>query len=155
MKKLFFLYIMLSVLIFANCSNKETNEPKQDIVNHNYTFKDENDMWAAEYKVVGTETFTEKDGLLDVETESNNELTVTYKGELTALSSVKHMEISYESSTNGGKMINDYDKDECITSKAFIISSGGKNCAIPSENDIIKVYINIDGVENMLELKNK
>ncbi len=64
---------MLSVLIFANCSNKETNEPKQDIVNHNYTFKDENDMWAAEYKVVGTETFTEKDGLLDVETESNNE----------------------------------------------------------------------------------
>ena len=64
---------MLSALIFACCSNKETNEPKQDIVNHNYTFKDENDMWAAEYKVVGTETFTEKDGLLDVETESNNE----------------------------------------------------------------------------------
>ncbi|WFR55914.1 hypothetical protein QA584_20160 [Anaerocolumna sp. AGMB13025] len=155
MKKLFFVYIMLSVLVIASCSNKETNETKQDVVNHNYIFKGESDMWVAEYKVVGTETFTEKDGLLDVETESDNELTVTYKGELANLSSVKHMEISYESSTNSGKMVNDYDKDESITSNTFIMKSGGKNCAIPNENNIIKVIINIDGVEHTLELKNK
>lgn len=52
-------------------------------------------------------------------------------------------------------MVNDYEKDESITSKTFTIKSGGKNCAIPDENDIIKVIINTDGIEHTLELTNK
>lgn len=155
MKKLFFVNIMLIVFMFTSCSNKETIETKQDVINHNYTFKAENDMWIAEYKVVGTETFTKNNGVLNVETESNNELSITYKGKLTDLSSIRHMELSYESRINSGKMVNDYEKDESITSKTFTIKSGGKNCAIPDENDIIKVIINTDGIEHTLELTNK
>jgi hypothetical protein len=140
-------YILLTSFIFTGC-------PKKDVTKYNYNYKGENELWNVEYKVNSTVTITDKDGKLDRESESENVLIVTYKGELTDLSYVRHMEISFASSTHSGKKVSDYDVEEHISSKTFTLKSGGKNNAIPIENDIVKVTINIDGDTQTLELKN-
>jgi len=70
--------IALLLLIVTGCSKKE-------VVNHNYTYKGENEFWNAEYTTNGSVTFEQKDDKLDVDTESNYVLTVTYKKELSSL----------------------------------------------------------------------
>ena len=100
-----------------------------------------------------TITFTEKKGKLDVESESNEELLLTYKGELTDLSSVRHMEILYETSTHKEKRVTDYEAQESIKSKTFSLKSSGKGNALPVENDTVKVIITLDDDAQSFELK--
>ena len=80
-----FILIVLVMFIVAGCSNKE-------VIKHNYTFKGENELWTAEYKVNGTGTFSKKDGKTHYQSNSNSTLTVSYKKDITELSSVKHIE---------------------------------------------------------------
>ena len=90
------------LFIIVGCSN-------QEVIKHNYTYKGENEFWTAEYKVNGTGAFTEKDNKTSYESKCSNAFTVTYKKDLSELSSVKNLEISYESSAGGGKITEDYD----------------------------------------------
>jgi len=141
-------YTILLIFIFVSCS-------KKDVTNYKYTYTGENEQWNVVYKVNESVTFTNEDNILDAETEAKNVLTITYKGNLTDLSSVKHTEISYECSTEGGKRVEDYSEGESISSKTFTLISGGKNGALHSGDEIITVTINIDGDTQTLELKNK
>ncbi len=146
MKKIYIIMIVLLILTAAGCT-------KKDVTKYNYTYKGENDSWSAVYQTAGTVTFTEKKGKLDKERESNEELLLTYKGELTDLSSVRHMEILYETSTGKEKRVTDYETGESIQSKTFSLKSSGKGSAIPIENDIIKVTITLDDDVQSFELK--
>lgn len=127
---------------------------KKDVTKYNYTYKGENELWSVEYKVNCTVKSTYKDGELDIESASTNVLIVTYRGELSDLSSVRHMEIAYESGTHSGKKVSDYEVGDSISSNIFTMKSGGRNNAIPIENDIVRVTINIDGDTKTLVLKN-
>ena len=150
MKKicLFFGFTILFVLMAIGCSKKE-------ITNYKYTYAGENEQWDAKYHVNESVEFTNTDNGLDVETEAKNELVITYKGELTDLSSVKHMEISYDSGIEGGKRVENYNDGVSITSKIFTLSSGGKNGALHTGDEIITVTITIDGDIQTFELNNK
>ncbi len=120
---------------------------------YTYTYTGENELWNVEYKVNETAEFTEKENGLDVETEAKGELVITYKGELAELSSVKHMEISYECNLEANKIVDDY-KDG-ISSKTFTINSVRKNGALHNGNEIITVTIKMDGDTQTLKLQNK
>lgn len=133
------------LLTITGCSSKE-------VIKHNYTYKGENELWTAEYVMNGTGTFTKKDGTLHYESNSNKILTVTYKKDISQLSSVKHLEISYESSVGGGKKAEDYN-DGPPKEKTYTIKSGGTG-AIENKDEVIKVNINIDGKIQTIELKN-
>lgn len=148
LKKLCLILGCTILLIFVSCS-------KTDVTNYKYTYTGENELWNAEYKVKETVTFTNKDNTLHAETEAKNVLVITYKGNLTDLSSVKHTEISYDCSTEGGKRSEDYSDGESISSKTFTLISGGKNGALHNADEIITVTIKIDGDTQTLELKNK
>lgn len=141
--------ILISIMLFmiVGCSN-------QEVIKHNYTYKGENEFWIAEYKVNGTGTFTKKDNKTSYESKCSEVFTVTYKKDLSELSSLKHIEISYKSSARGGKITEDYD-DGSSPQKTYTMNSGGTGGAIENKDEVIEVTINLDGNIQTIELKNE
>lgn len=139
--------IVIILLILIGCSNKE-------VIKHNYTYKGENEFWTVEYKVNGTGIFTEKNNKTEYESNSNHTLTVTYMKSLSDLSSVKHLEISYESSAGGGKLAEDFNNNHPLNQKTYTLKSSSIGGAIENKNEVIKVSINLDGKVQTIELRN-
>lgn len=135
------------LLIITGCLNKE-------VIKHNYIYKGENEFWIAEYKVNGTGTFTEKNNKTEYEANSNEILTITYKKNLSDLSLVRHLEISYESSAGGGMLTEDFDNNHPLNKKTYTLKSSNIGGAIESKNEVIKVNTNLDGKIQAIELKN-
>ncbi|MDF2536781.1 MAG: hypothetical protein K0R18_2943 [Bacillales bacterium] len=138
--------IVIILMIITGCSNKE-------VIKHNYTYKGENDLWSAEYKVNGTGTFTEKANTTEYESNSISTLTVNFKKKMSELSSVKHLEISYESSAGGGKSSFDFN-DNPPNQKTYKLELGSSGGAIENKDEVIKVNISIDGKAQTIDLKN-
>lgn len=134
------------LLIITGCSNKQ-------VVKHNYIYRGENEFWTAEYRVDAVGIFKEDNGNTNYKSESNTTLTVTYKKNLSELLSVKHLEISYESSAKGGKLTDNFDSTHPIE-KTYTLKSSGSGVAIEHKDERIKVNINIDGKIQTIELKN-
>jgi hypothetical protein len=135
------------MLLFAGC-NKD-----QDVKNYSYTFRDENDLWEAEYKLEGSIIFFTNDkGTLEVEDHFDDALIVAYKGKLQDLQGIRKVKISYDGASKGGSLNAEYGEKEHINSKVFKLIGGGSG-AIPSEDGVIKVTIQIDEWETQnLEL---
>ncbi len=138
---------IIIILMLDGCSKDK------DVTNYNYTYRDENDLWEAEYKLEGSITFYTNDkGALDVENHYKDALIVAYKGELQELQGIRHVKISYEGSVVGGSMEREYDVREHINSKVFKLTGGG-NGATPPEDAVFTVTIQIDDWETQtLEL---
>lgn len=147
MRKRYYILLAIMILILTGCSSKEVTE-------HNYTFKGENELWTAEYKVDGTDSWSKVDGKLHYESEATKVLAVTYKRDISELSAVKYLEISYETGTSGGKLTENYDSNNPLSKKTFTFRSEGKGESIPNKDDIMNVTINIDGNLQTIELKN-
>lgn len=139
--------IIMTILVMTGCSNKE-------VIKHDYTYRGENESWTAEYKVNGIVTFTKENNVTKCNTEANKVFTVTYKNDISELSSVKNVEISYKSSASGGKITYDSDEDGSLE-KTYTMQSSGRNVAIEKEDEVIEVTINIDGNIETFELKNE
>ena len=135
------------LLIITACSNKE-------VIKHNYIYKGENELWTAEYKMNGTGTFTEKSDKTAYESESNTTFTITYKNNISELSSVKHLEISYESTAGGGNLTSNFDNNNPLNQKTYILKGGGRGTSIERKDETIKVNITLDGKIQTIELKN-
>lgn len=132
--------------MISGCTNKE-------VTKHDYTYKGENEFWSAEYKVNGTVTFIEKDGKVNYESNANRTLIVTYKKELAELSSVKHLEISYDRGGVGGALSMDFSEQSQPTEKTYVLNSSGTGSEFLYEKEIVKVNISIDGEIQAIELK--
>ncbi|MCF6092469.1 hypothetical protein L1765_00490 [Microaerobacter geothermalis] len=102
------------------------------------TFKGEGENWKAEYQVSGYKSFFER------------ELTITYKGELSEISSVKKLEFSYDNSISSGNseinFIMSPDKKEF----SHRSSSSGP---VESYNETTKVTIKWNGITETIFLK--
>lgn len=147
LRKIISFLMIIIMLMITGCSNRE-------VINHNYTYKGENEFWDAEYNVNAIGTFTEKDNKTSYESESSKVLTVTYKRDLSELSSVEHLEISYKSSVQAGSITEDYDNESPLE-KTYAIKSSSTNGAIENKDEVIKVTINIDGNVQTIDLKNQ
>lgn len=137
-------FVMLTML--TACTNK-------DVTYHNYTYEGENEKWTADFKVNGKTIFTRTNGVLSAKNDVSQVLTITYRGDLSELSTVRNLKIIYKTSAGGASISNNYDEDYSITNKTFTLKSGGKNGAIPNEDETIKVTVDTDGSQQMLELK--
>lgn len=147
MKKIISFMIILTILVMTGCSNKE-------VIKHDYTYKGENESWNAEYKVNGAVTSTKENNITKCNTEANNVFTVTYKNDISELSSVKNIEISYKSSASAGEIAYNYDDSDSVQ-KTYTMQSSSKNGAIEKQDEVIEVTINIDGNIEVFELKNE
>lgn len=108
---------------------------------HNCTYKGENEFWTAEYKVYDTKILTDK------------RLIVSYKKNLSDLSSIKHLEISYESSIGGGKLTEDFG-DNPPKERTYTLKGNGSGGMILNKDEVVKVNISIDGKTQTIELRN-
>lgn len=152
MKKRILSLILIIAVMLSGCSSKDDKE----VIKHNYEFSGESEHWSANLKYDAKEIYDKKeDGAKTYSNEYNETLVVTYKGELSELSKLKHLEIEYEGKTGGGKHVADYDEGEGPISLSFTLSGGGKGGALKQEDDIIKVTVNMDGVIESFEIKNK
>ncbi len=146
LRKIALLFIA-TLIIFMGCSN-------MDVTRHNYIFRGESELWTAEYKVDGTDSWSKVDGKLHYESEATKVLTVIYKGDVSELYSVKYLEISYDTGTGGGKLTEDHDNDAPLSQKVFTFRSEGKGELMPDKDEAIKVTINLDGDVQTIDLKN-
>lgn len=126
---------------------------KVDVVDHNYLYAGETQDWTVTYKIEGSSTFTDKKGVTKYDGYADKVCRFTYKGDISELSSVKHLELTYKSPVSGGSVIEDYEEGE-QPEKTYKLGAGG-NGAIEQPNAIIKATINIDGKIETLELKNQ
>lgn len=147
MRKITMIITLMLLLMVAGCS-------KTDVSTRNYVFEGENEEWTGEFEFNAIEVFTEKDGKLDYENKSNDKLTITYKGELAELASVKHIEISYQANSSAGSMASEYN-DGPPTNTTFTLAGGGGNSALISEDEVITVTVNLDGETQTFELVTK
>jgi hypothetical protein len=147
-RKRFLIPLLLILLLLSGCSN-------EDVYRHYYDYKGENESWKAEYIVNAKVTFTEHKGVLDAESESEEIFILTYKGELSDLSSVRLFEYGYESILHSGSSSAEYSAENPIQTKTFKLRSGSKGGAISNEDTIYTVTVNMDGVKQSFELKSE
>lgn len=145
MKKSINLLLLTLLLVTSGCSNKE-------IIEHHYTYSGENESWHVEYRVDNIITFTEGNGKLDTTSEKDKLLTATYKKNLSDLSEVKNLRISYEYSHGGGSLSENYDEAP-PTDTIFTIRSGSTGGVVEIKQESIQVTITMDGKEQILALK--
>lgn len=141
--------IILIAIVLSGCGNK-------DVIKHNYYFYGENDDWLAGLEYDAVEVFTtKKDGALEYECEYREKMVVTYKGDLSELAKVKHIEIEYETMFSSSKLTSDYEEGEGPKGLSFTLSGGGKGGPLIQKDEIITVTINTDGEIQTFEIKTK
>ena len=149
MKKICILLMIIMLLTITGCSKKQVNDM-------NYTFKGENEFWAAEFQVKGTGTSSQNlFGQINFDSDLNKTLIVTYKKDISQLSSVKHLEISYEEIGLKGKtLIEDYNNGSQAR-KTYTLKSHTTGSSVETGDSIIKVTINIDNQIQTIDLNNE
>lgn len=141
--------MIIMLLTITGCS-KQVN-------NMNYTFKGENEFWAAEFQVKGTGTFSQNIfGQINFDSDLNKTLIVTYKKDISQLSSVKHLEISYDEGIflKDEPLIEDYNNGSHAR-KTYTLKSHTTGSSVETGDSIIKVTINIDNQIQTIDLNNE
>lgn len=143
MKKIILILTLVALLFVTSCAYKTTHLQ--------YIYKGENEKWTAEYKVNGSYKFFEVDGKTHYQGESDRVLVVEYKNDLSELSDIKQLVITYETSSGKGRTEIEFE-DSLQPQKTYKIQSSRSSASI-DENEIIKVIIEIDGVVESIELR--
>ncbi|WP_303969712.1 hypothetical protein [Sporosarcina ureae] len=141
MKKL--MTIFFTIMFLTACS-KTTN--------HNYMFNGESEHWEAEYTYNGTEKWVENDGQKKYSNEDNDRFILKYKGSLKELSSLQKIEYSYETTSGSGRVAEEF--TEPPSTGIFSSSGGSKGGAKVGEDEVIKVHVKWDDLEESFELHN-
>lgn len=139
------LSFLFLLLLLSGCN--------KDVKRYYYDYRGENENWKAEFIENDTVTFTKNKGSLHVESEAEEVFLLTYKGELSDLSSVRLFEYGYESPSKAGKSSSDYTADQPINTKVFTLRSGSTGGSLSSEDTVYTVTVNMDGVKETFELK--
>lgn len=121
----------------------------QDVVRYGCTYRGENENWTAEYIEKGKWIF-KKDGFLSEKSEGNRRMTVTYKGELTDLTALNGLKISYGVGSMRGVI---YEMDgEDIKEEKFVYKREG--AVHPGVGTIVEITIEMDDDIQKIELEN-
>ena len=148
MKRMLISCLFLLLLVFAGCGKKDNGD------RHN-TFAGENEFWSVTYELSGNISHTKKEnGNLQIDGWTDTKFTAEYKGDLSDLSDVKHIEIGYKGKFDKGRIVNDYSDGDGATSKIFELSGSNSSVyRVPGKEDTIQVEVNVDGEIQNFELK--
>lgn len=124
-----------------------------DITHNDYRFTGESEHWEAEYSYTGTETRGEDNGIGTYSNEDSHKFTLTYKGSLEELSSMRKLEYLYSTLSSNGKSTEEF--TEPTTTKIFSSSGGSTNGAKVTKDEVILVKVKWDDVEESILLDNK
>lgn len=133
------IFILLFFILLTACKNTQ-------VYNHNYKYVGEGDYWQAEFQVKGKDVFYEDNGITKYAGESVYESTLTYKGSIEELQSIKKFKYSVE--YPGGSYREN--RSGPLNDGTFTFSGSGIRAR---ENDKIYVVVNWDDLEESFELK--
>ena len=158
MKRATVLLVLLSIFLLSACAagstqTNTTGSGNDDYIENHFVFKGESESWTGEMKVDSTLQFYEKDGVLDCDANEDHTLTVTYKGDVSDLASVKQLKIDFDAGPSGGGLEEEH-ADDPIAQKTFVMQGGGNGAQI-QKDQIITVTVTIDGKTENFEMKNQ
>jgi ABC-type phosphate/phosphonate transport system substrate-binding protein len=140
----YIIFIVVAILaVMAGCSKKETAETD---VNH--SFKGKSDHWIATYQVEGNGGFFER--LKGTDPKSKQQLILTYKGDVSELSTLKKLTYSLVSSESKGNETVTF--NEPTTKKEFTFTEIKGKEMEPSD-ETVSVKVKWDGKEEKISLK--
>jgi len=146
LKKIVTVFLITILIVSAvGCSNVE-------ITRHGYTYRGENEQWSAEYKVDGFVKITKSDNKNKYETYEENLLTVTFKNDISELSNIKNMEISYTDGSGGGNLKQELNQHNL--KNIYTMRTSGRGASIMDGDEIIEVTITLDGESQKFYLEN-
>lgn len=113
------LFLLLIGMLLMGCGHDVSSE-------RSYLLRGENEEWAVDYQITFTTTFPEENGKKYAKKSKSNSITVTYKKDITELSDIKNMKISYKDSFgSGGSEEQNY--DEPLEEKVFRLGGGSSS----------------------------
>lgn len=129
------IFILLFLILLTACKNTQE-----------YNYVGEGDYWQAEFKVIGNGVFNKENEITEYVNNSIYYSTLTYKGSIEELQSIKKLKYSVE--YPGGSFRSN--KSGQLNDGTFTFSGSGIRVA---ENDTIDVVVNWDDLEESFELK--
>lgn len=113
------LFLLLTGMLLMGCGHEVSSE-------RSYLLRGENEEWAVDYQITFTTTFPEENGKQYAKKSKSNSITVTFKKDITELSDIKNMKISYKDSFgSGGSEEQNY--DEPLEKKVFRLGGGSSS----------------------------
>lgn len=144
MRRIVFFLLMILLLIFAGCGNKDKSK-------YSFVFQGGSKDWVGVARYDITEKFTKKEGVLNYKNEENKCIKVIYRHKLSDLLNAKKISIAYKSNSKSGKLSEEIDKT--LKSKIFTIKGGCKNTTIIRKDETIRVTVTLDGKKQTFQLK--
>ena len=139
---------ILTLTSLLGCTNKE-------VTKYDYNFIGENDLWKAQLIANGENTIYKANDKLQSNGSLHEKLVVTYKKDISELSCVKNLKISYESSNGGGTLNTSFLTCPPSEKVYTIESSSTGNYYKYNKDQIIVVDIFLDGQKQSVEMKAK
>jgi len=150
MKKVIALLLILPIVFcFTGCSEEQLGKNNQ-AVRYQYVFKGENGDWYAEYRYNGEGRFTEERGHLGFEGWNTEEMFVLYKNNISELSDVRNLKISYQVDGGSGSLEMNSLEDG-LTKKFYGFHSGSSGCSF-NKNKPVVVTVALDGRSQSFQL---
>lgn len=151
MKKVISILIIMVTLIVSGCANKQP-------IKSSYTYRGENQLWSAEYKINFTGNPTQIGGNTYYKG-SKSTLTVTYKKNQSDLSTVKNIYIYYNNKIDEGSLSQENNKIQPLGKVYTLRSSssvGSSDLGGTPGNPgkVTTVTIELDDKKQTIELKN-
>jgi hypothetical protein len=137
--------IILTLFIVGCGSNPET-------LRNEYHFIGENDSWRVSLDIGATEVFDEFKERLDSASLERRELILIYTKDISTLSNIDTLEYSYDLERSGSAATLTFTDFPPETS-VFRDLGGGSSVSVFHENDEIDVIVKIDGVEEIIVLR--
>ncbi|WP_156289804.1 hypothetical protein [Oceanobacillus salinisoli] len=130
--------------LISACSNNE------EVTEHSYLFTGEGHVWSAELRYEAEERWgKDADDINTYSSEDDYNFTLTYKGDLDDLASMKQLDYEFKEPTGGGSSSLTF--DEPVSVKEFT-SRGGGTGAILREDMVVSVEVRWDDNEESFEL---
>ena len=130
-KKTAVFFIIIMVLFASGCA-------KQSVDKISYTYQGENGVWSAEMKLNATVIWTTKDGFTDHKSTCDRVLTVTYKNDISELSSVKDFVLGYDSGISSSRQSGAFSEFPRV-GNTFTFTDNGSNSAMEIKESVIVV----------------
>lgn len=142
-------WVVSSTYLTDFVSGPDMSRYVESVDERRFTYKGGSGDWEFEYQVDGSITYYRMDGRLSTDSECNQKLIASFKGDMETLNRVKQMEIVYRSTAKGGSM-----KEEGPFNRPeFVLSGGGRGGAVEDGEETIHVTVTMDGVEESFELQ--
>jgi hypothetical protein len=138
--------IIIVIVLLAGCG---------DITRNHFIFLGESEHWRGGLEASTYERFYDKEGSLCYDSIQNEQFSVTYKGELSDLASVKNIEVTCNYPDGEDTISKTYD-DGPPDKKTIKSGTGGsEGGTVIKKDDIITMTVTVDGKTETMELKVK